>query len=268
MEIKKTCQKNSKNGGNVVVSGRNVEFTQISNSKNNIKWRKLKNNIYVDTETGEFIEKCKSDLKKYKNFNLKSIKQSIKYIRRVINCNFFGDFNERFITLTYADNMQDANILYKDFEKFIKRVKYFLRDNNLKYINIVEPQGRGAWHCHLLLKSDNIAFLTDKICYNLWGKGVTYSSALENIDNVGAYLSAYLTNTKDKKGARLYMYKQNLKIMRCSRNCLKPVKEKISYYDFKKKFKNLKLNYIDSYAIFNKNNEIINSICYKHYEVV
>lgn len=227
----------------------------------------MKNNIYVNLETGEYKEKVKSILNKYKQCNLKSIKQSIKYIRRVINCNFFGELDERFITLTYADNMQDSKILYRDFEKFIKKVKYFLCDNNLKYINIIEPQGRGAWHCHILLKSKNVAKLSDRKVFNLWGKGITYQSGLENISNVGAYLSAYLTNTKDKKGARLYMYKQHMKIMRCSRNCIKPIKLKMGYYEFKKRFKNLKLNFISSYDLIS-NDKIINSICYKHFEVI
>lgn len=106
----------------MVISGNNVEFTQVSNDKNNIKWRKISKNSYLNVETGEIKEKNICDFVKYKNSNIKSIRQCVKYIRRVINCNFFGELDERFITLTYADNMQDFNILYKDFDKFIKKL--------------------------------------------------------------------------------------------------------------------------------------------------
>lgn len=265
MEVEKTSKKNIANCGNVVISGNTIEYTRFKLGKNNINWRKLKNNIYVNLDTGEYIEKKKSDLKKFKTSNFTSVKHSIKNARRVINCNFFGDLNERFITLTYADNMQDVNKLYNDFNKFIKRLKYFLGDKNLLYINIVEPQGRGAWHCHLLVKSDKIYKLTDLDVYYLWGKGITYNTSLDNIDNVGAYLSSYLSNTKEKKGARLFLYPQNMRIMRCSRNCKKPEIIKGVYTkDFKEKFKGLKLRFADNYYL-KHNGEIVNSISYKSY---
>ena len=104
MEIEKTCKKDIANCGNVVISGKNVEYTRYRYGKNTkINWRKLKNNIYVNLDTGEYIQKVKTNFQKYKNANITSVKHSIKNIRRTINCNFNGDLSERFITLTYSD---------------------------------------------------------------------------------------------------------------------------------------------------------------------
>lgn len=269
MEFEKTCKKDIANCGNVVISGKNIEYTRYRLGKNtNINWRKLKNNIYVNLDTGEYVKKEKTIFNKYKNANLTSVKHSIKNIRRTINCNFSGEHIERFITLTYSDNMQDVNKLYNDFNKFIKRLKYFLDDKDLLYINIVEPQGRGAWHCHCLIKSKNILKLTDLDVYYLWGKGITYNTSLSDIDNIGAYLSSYLTNTKEKKAQRLYLYPQNLRIMRCSRNCKRPqVIKKVFTNEFKNKFKNLKLKYADNYYL-KHNGEVVNAVSYKSYEVI
>ena len=53
--------------------------------------------------------------------------------------------------------MTDPKKLYTDNEKFMKRVRYFFKDETtIDYINVVEPQGRGAWHCHFLLRFNDL----------------------------------------------------------------------------------------------------------------
>ena len=212
-------------------------------------------------ESGEIIEKKGNFTNK--SYNLKSVKQSIKNIRYLINSNFNGlRDDEYFITLTYAENMTDSKRLYKDFEKFIKKLKYMSKD--LLYIGVVEPQGRGAWHVHLLLK--NIQNLDNDIISKKWGKGYTYLEVLNNVDNVGAYLSAYLTNTKEKKYARLYLYPKNMNILRCSRNCKRPFKEKLHYKQFYEKYQHLRVKYVRSYDIYNGLQKI-NSVVFRSFVV-
>lgn len=46
---------------------------------------------------------------------------------------------------------------------------------------------------------------------------------IDTIDDLGSYLSSYLTNLKSgKKNSRLHLYPSGINIYRCSRNCKKP----------------------------------------------
>ena len=56
-----------------------------------------------------------------------------------------------------------------------------------------EPQGRGAWHMHCIIIFDDIApFIPNNEIAKLWKQGFTKTTKLDNIDNIGAYLTAYL----------------------------------------------------------------------------
>ena len=123
-----------------------------------------------------------------------SLRRTFKKLRYLINNNFSGADNELFITLTYSDNMTDTKQLYTDFMLFIKRLKYRFKQHSFDYINVIEPQGRGAWHCHLLLKSDKYLYIHNSDIAELWGKGFTNTRRISNVDNVGAYLTAYLAD--------------------------------------------------------------------------
>ena len=57
----------------------------------------------------------------------------------------------------------------------------------------MEPQGRGAWHAHLVMIFDDKApYIDNKFMADTWGHGFTTTKKLEDVDNVGAYLTAYL----------------------------------------------------------------------------
>lgn len=53
---------------------------------------------------------------------------------------------------------------------------------------MMEPQGRGAWHCHLLYIFDLVKapYIANKTLSDLWGHGFVKISKLDNVDNVGA----------------------------------------------------------------------------------
>ena len=151
---------------------------------------KLNKNEYMLRDTGEIKEYVKSE---NRGQNIAGLKKTFKKIRDLINNNFVGASNELHITLTYAENMQDTKKLYKDFDKFMKRFKYRYK-HDVDYICVVEPQGRGAWHCHLLLRFNDLerVYIPNDTIASIWGNGFTHTDSLEGIDNIGAYLSAYL----------------------------------------------------------------------------
>lgn len=82
--------------------------------------------------------------------------------------------------------------LSKDAEVFKRlRCKY----PEFDYLSIVEPQGCGAWHCHILLKFNQVneIWIKPSEIEKMWGKGFEKVKAIKsNVDNLGNYLSAYL----------------------------------------------------------------------------
>lgn len=183
--------------GNII----EVQYMSKKNTKANI--RMLGN--------GEYLEVASGEIKKIVNHNstrdeLKgNLYRTFKHLRGIINANVVNVNQVRWCTLTYGDNVRSTSKLYTDFDKFNKRLKYYCNKNGFgkyEYISIVEPQGRGSWHIHLLLifKELPIApYIPHKDFWKLWSpEGIKDNrdfvkiKKLENVDNVGAYLTAYL----------------------------------------------------------------------------
>lgn len=193
--------------------------------------KKIADGWYLDQNTGEIKQSNENTQK----VNYSNLRRSMEDLRNTINANFIGASNELFITLTYAENMTDTEKLYKDCKAFIQRLSRVAGARPL-YVNVVEPQQRGAWHCHLLCKwpTKKTFYLSNSQCKSLWGYGFTSVKRLKGIDNIGAYLSAYLTNLNGKKGGRLHLYPKGLKIWRTSRGLAKPKTEIMTYNEAKK----------------------------------
>ena len=109
-------------------------------------------------------------------------------IRRLACCNFNNKY-DKFLTLTFADNMtdiQECNVLFKAFIRKLKS-KY---NKDLKYLAVIEFQQRGAVHYHVLL---NIPYIPHKELQELWGNGFVFINAIEHVDNIGAYVLKQLS---------------------------------------------------------------------------
>lgn len=217
---------------------------------------------YIDKRTGEV-----------KNFNhiesraedKNSVRESLTKLRDIINANVTNPDYCRWVTLTYAENMTDDKRLYSDFKKFVMRMRS--RSYTFEYIVAMEPQGRGAWHAHLLMIFNKKApFIPNKQLEEIWGHGFVKIKALSNIDNIGVYLTAYLGDMEldeaiknglsvDKssvkeveeidesgkkiaksivKGARLSLYPPKFHIFRKSRGIKLPDVSHTSYSEAKK----------------------------------
>lgn len=202
--------------------------------------------------------------------NKKGLYKTFANARAVINANVTDVSKVRWCTLTYAENMTDPKRLYTDFEKFNKRFQYYCKQKGYskpEYIVMMEPQGRGAWHAHLLYiwQDMKAPYIANKDFRELWGHGFVKIKKLDNVDNVGAYLTAYLgdmeidemdlskavgkqckvVEVEDEdgkkvkkaivKGARLDLYPANFNMLRCSRGVKRPVAEMMSQEEACKK---------------------------------
>lgn len=172
-----------------------VEILSLAIEPNALmKIRKLDKYRYVDLETGEIHE---YNVSENRGDNIAGLKETFRKLRHLINNNFIGAANELFITLSYAENVTDTKRLYQDFDVFMKRFKRKYHD--IDYLSIVEPQGRGAWHCHVLVRfnSLNKVYVSNNdIIAPMWSHGFTKTKSLRDVDNIGAYLNAYLSDVE------------------------------------------------------------------------
>lgn len=305
-----------------------VKYTDMNNIKEvmyiqkstNIAFHitKLNKNEYMINETGEI---CKYKHTENRQQNIDSLRKTFKKIRNIINYNFTGAKNELVFTLTYAENITDTKRLYVDFKKFMKRLRYkYQKQTKIEYMSIVEPQGRGAWHCHVLLKFVDVKkiYIPNNEIWNMWssegykdkldgGEGYDYTKVkaikTKGVDNIGAYLSAYLGDielTEDNaveifkhngfnqvigdrfidrevdgvkkrfiKGGRLYLYPTGMNIYRKSSGIKQPTSEWITYGEVKKRIGQHKPTYTTVIDILddNQGNKPVNLINYEFYNL-
>lgn len=249
----------------------------------------LDKNHYCLLNTGEVFE-CKHI--ENRADSKAQISQSLKRLRDYINANVLEPKNCKWICLTYAENMTDTNRLYKDFKNFIKRFR--TKYGKFEYIVAMEPQQRGAWHCHCIIIFDKVApFIPNKTLEELWGNGFTKTQKLDDIDNIGAYLTAYLGDMeyseeygnikkldikqvdeiggiklkepkKFIKGGRLYLYPPNFNLYRISRGIKKPTKEYYQYSIIKEKAGLTEPTYSKAIALTD-DNSFSSTIIYEYY---
>ena len=202
--------------------------------------------------------------------NKKGLYKTFANARAVINANVTDVEKVRWCTLTYGENMTDPKRLYMDFQQFNQRFQYYCKTKGYskpEYIVMMEPQGRGAWHAHLLYiwQDMKAPYIANNEFRELWGHGFVRIKKLDNVDNVGAYLTAYLgdmeidemdvskavgkqckvVEVEDEdgkkvkkaivKGARLDLYPANFNMLRCSRGVKRPVVEMMCQEDANKK---------------------------------
>lgn len=138
----------------------------------------------------------------------KVLSRARKDLRRLINCNI--QKYSKFLTLTFADNVQDLDYANNEFKKFIKRLNYHF-GIKVKYSTVIEFQKRGAIHYHTILYN-----LTQKIdvgvLQDIWKQGFIKVNSIDSVDNVGAYVCKYMTKTDDDRlvGRKMYFNSRGL----------------------------------------------------------
>ena len=193
--------------------------------------------------------------------NIRNLEKTVRTLSELINSNISPDNAEccRFITLTYRENMTDSERLYHDFRNFNKRFKRHMEQlgHSYEYIVSVEAQGRGAFHLHcIFIFAKKAPYIENSLLAEMWGLGFVSVKAIdEHIDDIGKYLTAYLTDIaaddadfsaelaggqvkevdaggKSKriiKGARLKLVPAGMRIYRYSKGIRKPVVKKMAF---------------------------------------
>lgn len=142
-------------------------------------------------------------------------------LRRLINSNhnqYGKNITSKFLTLTFADNVTDIPTANYEFKKFRQRLNYQIfntKKSMLKYNVVVEFTKAGRVHYHVIIY--NIPFTKWDLIERAWGNGFIRINKISNVDNVGAYVTAYMG--KDLDDTRL----QGQKSYFSSRGLLKPI---------------------------------------------
>lgn len=252
---------------------------------------RLSKDQYILNETGEILDYKHNE---HRGQNLASLKRTFKKLRWLINNNFCGAPNELFLTLTYKENMTDRERLYRDFDRFLKQLRY--RYGSIGYISVVEPQERGAWHLHVLVRLNGMdsAFIPHKELWSLWGHGFVFVRRLNKVDNIGAYLCAYLADLEvpadfdisgfavEKeviaedgsrqtkrfiKGGRCHMYPPGMNIYRHSRDIVMPKTEEMTYSEVKEIVGDCAPDYSCSVTISEDDGKQLNKVIYQNFNL-
>ena len=177
----------------VVISG---DIIEVYDYENSVPYG------YTDTKKGSSGRQVIASLEDQEKNREKVLSRARKNLRRIINSNV--QKYSKFLTLTFKDNVQDLGVANYEFKKFILRVNYNYKIK-LKYSVVIEFQERGAIHYHCvfynLTQKIDVAILGD-----LWGNGFIRINAIDNVDNVGAYVCKYMTKVQDDrlKGKKMY----------------------------------------------------------------
>lgn len=278
----------------VTEMGHIVEVQHMNKVNTKINIKKIDKYHYVNLSNGEVLE---FDLSVVRSDNINSLRQTFKKMRYLINNNFVGNRNELFVTLTYRGDLQtsDFKSVAKDFDRFIKRFKR--RYDDLDYIRVLEPHATGNWHIHVLMRFNAVSeiFISNEEMSKLWGNGFVNVKAIENIDNVGAYLSAYLADVstdelrdtglypevnegifekevngqskKYIKGGRLSFYPSGMNLYTSSRGIEQPKRETMFYDDIKKIVGHGTPHYKKSISISDDLSNYKNTITYEQYNL-
>ncbi len=161
----------------------------------------------IDTSKYRTGIKKKPQNKRRKEYRRKRSTRARNLVKRVARMNFTP--KDKFLTCTFAENVTDVPYANNEFRKFIKRLNR--RYGPISYITAIQFQKRGAIHYHSLI---NLPYVEKKELQEIWGNGIIHITKLDNVDNVGAYISRYmLRDALDERlsGKKCYFTSKGLK---------------------------------------------------------
>lgn len=270
--------------------GHLIEVQHMQKRNTECHVRKIDADRYILLETGEIFDFDKSE---NRSDNENGLRKTFKRLRYLINKNFTGKPNELFVTFTFAKDSFDNKQVYKDFDRFLKRLRYRYKDSTtIDYLNVVEPHASGQWHSHMLIRFNDLRriYIPNKELEELWGQGFVKIKSLKDVDNIGAYVSAYLADLdvpddfvpksektevliksvegkpkKFIKGGRLQWYPPGMNLYRKSKGIIYPEREEMTYETAQKKVGSVKPHFKKSYTVERDN--FTNTITIEQYNL-
>lgn len=294
MKIKKVDAKAIHDSAAVTVTrmGHIVEVQHMEKMNRVCHIRKLDAGRYVELETGEIKE---FDRTAVRSDSFNSLRQTFKKLRYLINNNFVGAPNELFLTLTYRGELQTSDHLKvgRDYDRFLKRLKRrFEGKTTIDVIRVLEPHASGNYHLHALIRFNDLSkvYIPNDELAEIWGNGFVTIQRLNDVDNIGAYVSAYLADIeitpenaisfmgsefemkdvdgkKIIKGGRLRFYKSGVNIFSKTKGILYPERQEMPYKDVKKIVGLADPHYSKTFELDHEELDYSNAITYEQYNL-
>jgi hypothetical protein len=276
----------------------NITEIRYMTKKPEIQIRKFDSDSFLNLLTGEILPIKHAESRAD---NKISVKQSLRNLRDLLNTNIINTKNCRWLTLTYRENMKDTKRLCDDTRKFHMRMRYYLKQNcfpRYEYIECAEPQARGAWHMHVVMifvEVEQVPFIPNDTIEKIWSYGFTKIRKLTSVDNVGCYLTAYLSDMelsdamqkgsvkgdlkattvtdehggKSKKaivkGARLSLYPTGFRLFRTSRRIKRPEVIECTEAEAMKEIGDAPLTFERTIKVMDDNGQGFNIINYRQF---
>ena len=213
----------------IIVSGSTLEVYLYIDRKLSYNYVVSQSPNKVHSRIQVVDEKTKEQKRKSRE---KSMLRARSKLRRLVNANAWkwkrsdgSTFTPKFVTLTFADNLQDIKEVNQVFSLFIKRLNYYEsngeKESFLKYVVVTEFQERGAVHYHAIFF--NLEFIWGDDLRTIWNHGILHIRNIDNISNAGAYICKYMGKGFDDErldGKKRYF---------SSRLLLKPIEIKQEY---------------------------------------
>ncbi|HEX5519993.1 MAG TPA: hypothetical protein VFX18_06095 [Candidatus Nitrosocosmicus sp.] len=202
----------------IIISGDVIEIYKFEKSvqvgrkdeqKDGLDWvEKYSEEVKAKNECKDIPDEVLKTINRKKSRNRTS-----NNIRRLATANF--NSRSKFITLTFKDtddfDVKNPTETNKEFKKFIQRMRR--RFGDFRYIAVIEFQdknGRGAVHYHII---SDVEYIAQRYLSEIWGLGRVDIRDIRHVDNVGAYISKYVTkNIEDTRmdGLPVYLSSRNL----------------------------------------------------------
>lgn len=169
--------------------------------------RDIRSALKYDPEFKENYEKALKDENYIKERTERSVRRTRKDIQDILNANL--DDKSYFVTLTFAENLQDYKKAYQKFKYFIN-----IKNKDIKYLCVKEHQERGAIHYHLVvfdIEKEKLKGLVDSWTY---GKIKHYKKITDKFPwSIANYFTKYFSkkNQRVKAGYRIFTKSTNLK---------------------------------------------------------
>jgi len=219
--------KKNKTYSKLIVCGQVIYWYEYDKPPTKLRPKKAQNDSYdvLDLETtklsADYFAECREEERRSQ-----TLRDGSNLTRQLAQLNFFPE-SSTFLTLTFEEHVTDIYYSDEEFKKFIKRLRYTLKEPDLKYLAVRELTKKGRIHYHVLVttrlglpplpagyaryKGDNGKTYNNPIAHEyeleyvyskenqiskIWRHGyVDVKPLYADIDNIGAYLVKYMTKT-------------------------------------------------------------------------
>ena len=132
---------------------------------------------------------------KKREVRMDNVFRAKREVRRLINANVGCHSREKntdkFLTLTFAENITDIQEANRHFHHFMKKLRYhygafqYLGTPQIQW-GRYEKYGVKVWHYHVAVFG--LPYIPQKELVEKWGRGTVSIEAMESYENLGTYL--------------------------------------------------------------------------------